>query len=147
MSRNRAMRKPTFVYLGGRTPCYLGHDEVSEDDGRNTRTSIATIQCFLVSPDLRTNPKKMPMLPAVTHKNPVFAFHPLKSPLPLIRIGATKENMMATKLVIARPYEAEMARSRCVGTSATYTYPMAEAPVVEKIARQAKKIWVRVLWR
>jgi hypothetical protein len=84
------------------------------------------------------------MLPVVTHKNPVFAFHPLKSPLPLIRIGATKENMMATKLVIARPYEAEMARSRCVGTSATYTYPMAEAPVVEKIARQAKKIWVRV---
>jgi hypothetical protein len=48
--------------------------------------------------------------------------------------------MIATRLELARDQAAVWARRRCAAISALYAYPIAEAPVVENVARQAKKI-------
>jgi hypothetical protein len=54
--------------------------------------------------------------------------------------GVQKLNMMPMAFEAARDQAAVRARKRCVGISAAYAYPMADAPVVEKVAMQAKKI-------
>jgi hypothetical protein len=54
---------------------------------------------------------------------------------------------MDIKLVMARPFEAAWARKCCDGISARYAYPIAEAPVVEKVAIHAKKIYIDGLYQ
>lgn len=55
--------------------------------------------------------------------------------------GVQKLNMMANRFEKARAHPDVCARSRCCGTSAAYAYPIAEAPVVENVAMQAKKTY------
>jgi hypothetical protein len=54
--------------------------------------------------------------------------------------GVQKLNMIAMRFENARAQPAVCARRRCCGISAAYAYPMAEAPVVEKDAKQAKNV-------
>jgi hypothetical protein len=54
---------------------------------------------------------------------------------------------MDIRLVMARPFEAAWARKFCDGISARYAYPIAEAPVVEKVAIHAKKIYIDGLYQ
>lgn len=54
--------------------------------------------------------------------------------------GVQKLNIIATAFETARAQPAVWARRRCWGISAAYAYPIADAPVVENVARQAKNI-------
>lgn len=73
---------------------------------------------------------------SLTYKNPVLTPH---LAAPLIINGVQKLNMIAIRFDAASAQPAVFARKRCCGTSAAYAYPIALAPVVEKVARQAKK--------
>jgi hypothetical protein len=60
--------------------------------------------------------------------------------------------MVASIFDNARDQPAVCARRRCEGISAAYAYPIADAPVVLNVARQAKKIYkfyitYRLGWR
>jgi hypothetical protein len=50
--------------------------------------------------------------------------------------------MVASIFDSASDHPAVCARSRCEGISAAYAYPIADAPVVLNVARQAKKICI-----
>lgn len=71
-----------------------------------------------------------------THKNPVLTPHFAD---PLIINGVQKLNIIAIKLLAASAHPAVLALNLCCGISAAYAYPIADAPVVENVARQAKK--------